>query len=107
MVVNLTNKDFQETIENNNLVMVDFWAPWCGPCKMLGPTIDAIATENKDTNVVIAKVNVDEEPELATQYGIRGIPCVLFFKNGENIEHEKLTGNLPKNNYISKIEKLK
>ena len=66
-------------------VLVDFWAEWCGPCKMLTPTIDIISEEYKDTSV-IAKVNIDEAPSIATNYGVRSIPCLLFFNNGKVIE---------------------
>ncbi len=83
------NKDnFDKTVENG-VVLVDFWATWCGPCKMLAPTIDAIATEYKD-RVVVGKVDVDESEEIARRFGILSIPTLFLFKDGEVVE--KLVG---------------
>ena len=73
----LTKNNFSETLKDNKVVMVDFWAPWCGPCRMLGPTIDEIKKEYDNKEVVVAKVNVDEESQLSGQFGIRGIPAVF------------------------------
>ena len=71
-----------EVLQSTVPVVVDFWAEWCGPCKMLGPVLDEIAVEKGDA-VKVVKVNVDEEPELAVEYGIRNIPALFFFKDGE------------------------
>ena len=74
-------------------VLVDFWAPWCGPCKALAPTIDKIADENNG-KILVCKVNVDESPEISARYGIRGIPTVILIKNGQVAN--QITGNVPK-----------
>ena len=73
-------------------VVVDFWADWCGPCKMLSPTVEAIAQEY-DGKVLVGKVNVDEEPELARQFGVMSIPTVVFLKNG--VEFDRKVGVMP------------
>ena len=82
----LTSDNFEsEVIASEIPVLVDFWAPWCGPCKMLGPVISQIADEYEG-KVKVGKVNVDEEEELAAQYGVQSIPTVLLFKGGEVVE---------------------
>lgn len=84
----LNENNFDNTVANG-LVLVDFWATWCGPCKMLAPTIDAIATEYKD-RVVVGKVDVDENEAIARRFGIMSIPTLFLFKEGEVVE--KLVG---------------
>ena len=84
----LIKDNFDKTVENG-VVLVDFWATWCGPCKMLAPTIDAIATEYKN-RVVVGKVDVDESEEIARRFGILSIPTLFLFKDGEVVE--KLVG---------------
>lgn len=80
-VLHLTKENFNEVVNNNETVLVDFWAPWCGPCRMLGPVLEEVASEVN--NAVIAKVNVDEESDLAREFRVSSIPTVLVFKNGK------------------------
>ena len=83
MEIKITKDNFEaEVVKADRPVLVDFWATWCGPCMMLGPVIAEVAEERKDV-IKVGKVNVDEEPELAAQFGIMSIPAVLLFKNGE------------------------
>jgi len=82
-VIEGTNANFQSLISEEKITIVDFWAPWCGPCRTLGPILDEIAEENKDLQVV--KVDVDSNSELSTEYKIRSIPAVYVFKSGELI----------------------
>ena len=81
--ISFNNENFETSVlKSEKTVLVDFWAEWCGPCKMLTPVIDELAEENKD-KYVIGKVNVDECPDIAAKYGIRSIPCLLYFKDGK------------------------
>ena len=81
--INLTTSTFDETVGASNVpVVVDFWAEWCGPCKMVAPILDEIATENAD-QMTIAKLNVDDHREATEKFNIRGIPTLILFKNGE------------------------
>jgi len=79
----MTTEEFDQEIQNNENALVDFWAPWCGPCKMLGPVINQIDEDNPQLRVI--KVNVDESMELAQKYGVRSIPTMLIFKNSEPV----------------------
>jgi thioredoxin 1 len=82
-VLNITNKDFdQEVLNANGTVLVDFWASWCGPCKMLSPVIDELGSELQGA-VKVVKVNIDEQPKLAEQYGVMSIPTLLVMKDGK------------------------
>jgi thioredoxin 1 len=82
-IVHLTDKSFEtDVLSAEGLTLVDFWAEWCGPCKMIAPILDEVA-EEYDGKLTIAKLNIDENPETAPKYGIRGIPTLLLFKNGE------------------------
>lgn len=92
--INLTAQNFDEVIKTSDVpVLVDFWAAWCGPCKMLAPVIAELA-EEQDGRVKVCKVNVDEEPSIAIRYGVSSIPTVIVFKNGEVAE--KSIGYRPK-----------
>lgn len=84
-IIELTNNNFEEEVLNSDIpVLVDFWASWCMPCKMMAPIVEEIA-KIKEGSVKVCKVNVDEEPELASKYGIMSIPTFLVFKNGKNV----------------------
>jgi len=104
MALELNAQNFADTIKNNEVVVVDFWAPWCGPCRMIAPIIEELSEEYKDRGVVVGKVNTDEAPEIAGQFGIRSIPTVIFFKNGEAVD--AMIGAAPKQMYVEKIEAL-
>jgi thioredoxin 1 len=80
-VLHITDESFKKVIAGNKPVVVDFWAEWCGPCKMIGPIIEELAKEYED-KAIICKMNTEDNDEIAGEYGIRSIPTVLFFKNG-------------------------
>lgn len=102
MALEFTDANFKETVlDSDKLAVVDFWAPWCGPCKMVGPIIDELSKEY-DGQVSIGKVNVDENPEISQKYGVRNIPTILFIKNGEVVD--KQVGAVPKNALAKKIQ---
>ena len=90
-----------EVLQSEKLTVVDFWAPWCGPCIALGPTIDALSNEYSD-KINVGKVNVDENPNLSINYGVTSIPCVLFIKNGQVVD--KHVGAAPKSVFDKKIQ---
>jgi len=102
MALNTTDSDFeQDVISSDKLVLVDFWAEWCGPCRQLLPTIEEISKEMNSTLKVV-KVNIDENPNTPAKYGVRGIPTLILFKNGKQIATK--VGSLPKSNLIEWIE---
>ena len=98
----LTTAEFDAAVEAAPLAMVDFWASWCGPCKMLSPLVEALA-EQYDGKVLVAKVNVDEEPDLAARFGVMSIPTVVFLKNGR--EFDRKVGVMTPDAFISVLDK--
>ncbi len=102
MAAVFTDSNFEaEVLKADKLSVIDFWAPWCGPCLALGPTIEALAKEY-DGKVIVGKVNVDENPQLSINYGITSIPAVLFIKNGQVVD--KQVGAAPKSAFEKKIQ---
>jgi thioredoxin 1 len=102
--IEINNTNFEsEVIQSNLPVLVDFWAEWCGPCKMIAPLLDEIATEQAG-QVKVARVNVDTNPVLAARYGIQSIPTLLYFAGGE--VRDKTIGVTGKRAIVSKLEKL-
>lgn len=98
-----TEQNFKmEVLDYKGKVLVDFWAPWCGPCQMLGPIIDEIGTE-MGNKLKVVKINVDEQQKISNQYGITGIPSVFIFVNGEN--KEQIIGFRQKQDYLEAINK--
>lgn len=100
-LVHFTEEGFDKALSQPGLLVADFWAEWCGPCKMLGPVIEKLAADF-DGKCVIGKVNVDDEPELAQRYGIMSIPTVMFFKDGQEID--KKIGVQPPQEFVKVIE---
>ncbi|MFO7998540.1 MAG: thioredoxin [Bacteroidales bacterium] len=104
MTLEFTDSNFDELVlKTDKPVLVDFWAEWCGPCRMVGPLVSEIGQEYAD-KVVVGKLDVDANPEVAMRYGIRNIPTILFFKNGEVAD--KQVGAVPKSVLTTKIEGL-
>jgi len=105
MAIEVTDGNITEFLNKKGISVLDFWAPWCGPCKMLGPIIEELANDNKSNdNVSIGKINVDDNAEAAVNYGVRGIPTTIFFKDGKVAD--KIIGAHSKADFQAKINAL-
>ncbi|WDF56787.1 thioredoxin [Mucilaginibacter sp. KACC 22063] len=102
MALEITDANFEELVlKSDKPVLVDFWAEWCGPCRMVGPVVEEIAKDYSD-KAIVGKVNVDNNPGISMKYGIRNIPALLFFKNGEIVD--KQIGAVPKSVLANKLQ---
>jgi len=103
MVIQITDATLDKVLKTDKPVVIDFWAEWCAPCRMVAPIIEQLAEEYKD-NVVVGKIDVDENNEATTKYGIRNIPTILFIKKGQVMD--KIVGTADKRLFVDKINKL-
>ena len=104
MALEITDQNFEELVlKSDKPALVDFWAEWCGPCRMIGPIVEDLAQEY-DGKAIIGKVNVDNNSEISAKYGIRNIPTILFFKDGKEVD--KQVGVVPKDTLAEKIDSL-
>jgi thioredoxin 1 len=104
MALEATDGNFEELVLNADTpVIVDFWAEWCGPCRMVGPIVEEVGVEYEG-KAIVAKVDVDSNPGITAKYGIRNIPTILFFKNGDVAD--KQVGAVPKSTIVNKLEAL-
>jgi len=98
----VTDESFDSVLKNHKLVLIDFWAPWCGPCRMVAPVVEEIATQYEE-KIKVVKVNTDENPEIASKYGIRSIPTLMIFKGGDKVD--MVVGAVPKATLANTLEK--
>lgn len=103
MALEITDATYKDLLKSDKPVVIDFWAEWCGPCRMVGPIIGELADEYEG-RVIIGKVDVDNNDEITSEYGIRNIPTILFIKGGEVVD--KQVGAAQKSAFVEKIEKL-
>lgn len=103
MALQVTDANFDELVNSGKPMVLDFWAEWCGPCRMVGPIVDELATEY-DGKVIIGKIDVDNNDDVVSQFGIRNIPTILFFKDGVVVD--KQVGAAPKATFVAKIDAL-
>ncbi len=103
MALVITDANFEELVNSGKPMVLDFWAEWCGPCRMVAPIIDELATEYEG-RVTIGKMDVDNNNDVVAQFGVRNIPTVLFFKDGQVVD--KQVGAAPKATFVEKISKL-
>ena len=103
MALQVTDANFDELVNSGKPMVLDFWAEWCGPCRMVGPIVDELATEYEG-KVIICKIDVDNNDDVVSQFGIRNIPTILFFKDGVVVD--KQVGAAPKATFVAKIDAL-
>ena len=102
MITEVTDTNFAEEVEKGDgLYMLDFWAEWCGPCRMIAPTVDALATEYQEKGLKVGKLNVDHNPQTSVRFSVRSIPAVLFFKDGKLVD--QVVGAGPRQIYENKV----
>jgi thioredoxin 1 len=102
MTIEITDQNFDEMINNTDkLILVDFWAQWCSPCKALAPVLED-ASNDLSEKIVVLKINIDENPDSPQRYGVRGIPTIIFFKSGKEVDRQ--VGVIPKSKLYEKIE---
>lgn len=104
-VLEITDANFETEVEKSgDLTMVDFWATWCGPCRIVAPVVEQLADEYADQGLRVGKLDVDANPKTAMKFGVRSIPTILFFRDGEVVD--RLVGAMPKPNFEEKISQL-